>query len=152
MRVTENNIYAASEAMGETTEMLRLCQRKGADGCNANGSINTKKLRAWIDANRQALESELPDSLEYHKKVSVVKKNHLLELERKEKERTLLDPDEVKQLLTVIATSQSAVLKRLMAEVPPKCAGKTEPEIKVITDKVINEFFKVIQGKLDTWK
>lgn len=152
MKVTENNIYAASEAMGETTEMLRLCQRKGADGCNANGSINTKRLRAWIDAHKLELESELPDSLEYHKKVSIVKKNHLLELERKEKERTLIDPDEVKQLLTVIATSQSAVLKRLMGELPSKCAGKSEPEIRTVIDKAINEFFKVIQGKQGEWK
>ena len=152
MKLTENNIHAASEAMGETTEMLRLCQRKGADGCNANGTINTRKLRKWIDEHKQELEAELPDSLEYHKKVSVVKKNHLLELERKEKERTLIEPDEVKNILTVIATSQSVALKRLMGELPPKLAGQNEAYCKVIIDKAINDFFQLIQSKAIEYK
>lgn len=149
---TVKNIAAASEAMGETIDMLRLCVRKNADGCNANGTFHTLKLRLWIEKHRQELEAELPDTIEYHKKVGVVKDNYLKDLQIKSKERNNIEPDEVKALLVSIATAQSATLKRLMAELPPKCAGKSEGEIKVETDKAINEFFKILRDKIDNWK
>lgn len=152
MKSTERNIYAASQAMGETTELLRICINKGADGINANGTINTAKLRKWIDDHRQELEAELPDTYEYHRKAGKVKDNHLKDLDIKERERSIIEPDEVKSLLTVIATTQSNVLKRLMNDLPIKCAGKSEGDIRIEVNKAINEVFTVLQKKVDEWQ
>lgn len=152
MKVTQNNVHAASQAMGETTELIRLCISKGADGCNANGTINTLKLSKWIDAHRPELEAELPDTWEYHKKVGKIKENHLADLKIKEKERNLIEPDEVKALLTSIATTQSGVLKRIMNDLPIKCAGKCEADIRVEVNKAIQDVFTVLQKKVDDWK
>jgi hypothetical protein len=152
MKVTQNNIFAASQAMGETTELIRLCVNKGADGCNANGTFNTLKLGKWIDAHRDELEAELPDTYEYHKKAGKVKENRLADLKIKAQERTLIEPDEVKELLTSIATTQSSVLKRIMNDLPIKCAGKSEPEIRIEVNKAIHDVFSVLQKKADSWK
>lgn len=152
MRVTERNLYAASQAMGETLELLRLCVNKSADGINANGTVNTAKLRKWIDAHRSELDAELPDTYDYHRKAEKVKNNHLLDLKIKEKERNLIEPDEVKSLLTVIATTQSNVLKRVMNELPIKCAGKSEAEIRIEVNRAINDVFAVLQKRIDEWR
>jgi hypothetical protein len=152
MRVTTRNIYGASQAMGETLELLKLCERKNADGINANGTVNTAKLRKWIDAHKAELEAELPDTYDYHRKAGQIKKNHLMDLQAKEKERNLIEPEEVKSLLTVIATTQSNVLKRIMNDLPIKCAGKSEADIRVEVNKAINDVFAVLQKKIDEWQ
>jgi hypothetical protein len=58
----------------------------------------------------------------------------------------------VKELLTSIATTQSSVLKRIMNDLPIKCAGKSEPEIRIEVNKAIHDVFSVLQKKADSWK
>lgn len=152
MKATVKNIFVAGETMGETTELLRLCQKKNADGCNANGTINTARLRKYIDANRLALETELPDTYDFHRKAGKIKDNHLKDLEIKKMEQNLIEPDEVKSLLTQVATAQSVALKRIMNDLPIKCAGKSEAEIRVEVNKAINDVFMLLQQKIEDWK
>ena len=75
-----------------------------------------------------------------------------MDLEIKEKQRNLIEPSEVKQLLLTIATAQSAILKKALVDIPIKGAGKGEAELKTLVEQCINEYFKIILNKATEYK
>jgi hypothetical protein len=96
-------------------------------------------LREYIELNRSKLEEELEDSLPYWRKEKIKE-------EVKKLRRDLISPEDVTALLTALATTITSVLNRL-DEIPLKAAGKTEPEIKLITDKYKLDILTAIKDK-----
>ena len=81
------NPQAASEALNTPIEIIKLCINRGAPGCNANATINIRKLKNYIDENKTNLEAEAADSLMYWKKENAKIDNELKKLEKKERQR-----------------------------------------------------------------
>ena len=151
-KVTVNNPKAASVVTGIPFSIIKLCQARNADGCNANGTINTEKLQAYYELHKEeliAMDSESKEQLQKEKLRTEIERNRL---DIKARERELIEPEDVKALLVEIRTAEDVILKRIMSELPPRGAGKTEGELKLEVDKCINEYFKVIDEKLAKMK
>lgn len=55
----------------------------------------------------------------------------------------MLEPEEVKNMFIELATKQSVVIKKIFSELPPRIAGKSEQECKIILDKYLEEIFEL---------
>jgi hypothetical protein len=147
VKVTEKNPQAASVAMGVPLDIIKICINRGADGCNANGSINTVKLKKYIEENKVSLEQEASDSIGYWKKENAKEDNAIKKLQRKTLQRNTIQPEEVAQLLVSIGTVQSAIINGLRLSLTDKVLGKSRAETQVIIDAELTAFLKVIKDK-----
>lgn len=156
MKNTVRNIKQAETVTGIPAKHISTCIVLNADGINANGTINCEKLKGWYEQNKEKVLSQLGNddelSITEINRLIKLKDLRLKELAIKEKEKNLIEPEEVKQLLVSIATAQSAVLKRIKSELPPRVAGKSEPDCKIEVDKAIDEVFSIFTGKIEEWK
>lgn len=137
---------------GIPRKLLKLAKGKACAGFLANGSIQWVKAKPAFEAMLPELLDQSSDDIGYWKKEIAKKDVALKELQIKKLEQNLIEPDEVKQLLVELATKQSVLLKRVFGELPPKLAGKSEVECKVILDEALKDIFSVLADKITKWK
>ncbi len=134
-------------ATGLDKRILKLAKKADLGGAfPANHGVNWKKLKPALEAQYANLLERLPNDeltiLDKIKRADLrIKLATALKLERR-----LLEPDAVKKMLVELAARHSAVITKELQELPPRLAGKSEPEIKVEIDKAIAAIFKVMQA------
>ena len=129
--------------------ILKLCKHQNAPGFNANQTINLDIFLPWYNINKDAVQiTSSNETLEDLKKELARRDMQLKDLKIKKLDEDLITTEELKELLIMIATSQSVILKRIMGELPPKVAGKKEEECKLEVTKCINEVFAALQDKI----
>ena len=146
-----SSVTQLSKITGIPKKLLTSAKRKDCVGFNANGTINWNKAKPAFEAMLDTLEAEARDDIGYWNKENKKKDVALKELQIKKLERNLIEPEEVKQLLIELATKQSVVIKRVFGELPPKCAGKSETDIKIILDEGMQTIFEILKNKIDNW-
>lgn len=146
MKNVVNTFEACETATGIPLKIIRRCFKMGAAGLNKNGTCNVVKFQAWYALNKDTVDVKLEDLKIEDKEMDI----RLKKLKEKEMERDLISPDEVKQLLVGLATAQSVMIKKIFSEIAPKCAGKSEVDIKIITDKLQQELFDLFQSKTES--
>lgn len=148
---TYTSISALSQATGIPKKLLAAAKKKNCRGNYANGTINWKTAKEAFEKMLDELEAAATDDIAFWKKENAKKDVALKELQIKKLEKNMIEPSEVKELMVEIATKQSVVLKRVFAELPPKCAGKSEIECKLILDEALETIFTVLKDKCDKW-
>ena len=147
-------ISELSERTGLPERIIRLCKKLGADGFNANSTVNVPKFNDWYNANKDTHpqlsgeEVTLEDLKLQDKEMDI----RLKKLKEKQLEKELIEPAEVKALLVELATAQSALLKKVFDELPPRLTGLDEPSIKVILDKALQEIFDLMKNRTEKIK
>jgi hypothetical protein len=148
MKVTVNNAEEASKLLNVPIEWVKLCQsREDVPGCNANRTINTTKLKIYINEHIEDLKEESMDSLRYWKTINSKKDAELKDLKKKQFQKNLIEPKDVKQLLVSLGTTISGKLNSWTEELPPKLVGKPVDEIKIVLDQAIIDILKVLKNK-----
>ena len=134
--------------------IIRLCEKLNADGFNTNRTVNLTKFVELYNKNKDTnpqlagQEITLEDLKIEDKEMDI----RLKKLKEKQLERELIEPEEVKALLVELATAQSALLKKIFYELPPRLTGLDEPSIKVILDKSLEEIFDLIKNRVEKIK
>lgn len=148
-----DNYNQASLAMNIPVPVLKRCKKAGAPGFRAS-RIYPNDLFPWFNEHKAEVENEPENSMSMEdiKKDNAIKDGVLKDLEIKKRRREYLDPTEVKTLLQTISTSQAAVLKRLPAELAPKIAGKSLPEVEKELVKAVVDIINIFKTSLDKWK
>ena len=148
-----DNYGQASVALNIPVKTLRKCKKAGCPAFRGTRIYKDDFLPWWVQ-NKAAIEADsTPDvSIEEVKRDNMVKDGIIKDLEIKKRRREYLDPTEVKTLLQTISTSQAAVLKRFPAELAPKIAGKTLPEVEKELTKAVVDIINIFKTSLDRWK
>ena len=151
MKNTVANIKAASMMTGIPFTTIRYCRKLNADGINVNGSVNLDKFKAWYEVNKDKLSIATNEELSIDKLKIIDKQKDIKikELKILEMESELITPEQVKELLVEIATAQSVMLKKVFLELPPKLAGRSEPDIKKEMDTSLKQIFDILQNKIN---
>jgi len=151
MKNTVANIKAASMMTGIPFTTIRYCRKLNADGINVNGSVNLDKFKAWYEVNKDKLSIATNEELSIDKLKIIDKQKDIKikELKILEMESELITPEQVKELLVEIATAQSVMLKKVFLELPPKLAGRSEPDIKKEMDASLKQIFDILQNKIN---
>jgi hypothetical protein len=147
---TYSSITALHEATGIPKTLLLAAKKKNCTGFYANGTVNYKTAKDAIVKMLDALDEATKDDIAFWSKENKKKDVILKDLQIKKLESEMIEPSEVKALLVELATKQSVVIKRIFTELPPKCAGKSEVDIKIILDEAQKEIFGVLKDKSDT--
>jgi hypothetical protein len=148
-----DNYGQASVALNIPVKTLRKCKKAGCPAFRGTRIYKDDFLPWWVQ-NKSAIEADsTPDvSIEEVKRDNMVKDGIIKDLEIKKRRWEYLDPTEVKTLLQTISTSQAAVLKRFPAELAPKIAGKTLPEVEKELTKAVVDIINIFKTSLDKWK
>lgn len=155
MNVRYENWKECLLAVGDkySRDILRAAKIAGCPGMAAHGyRIDWTLAQPFIDSQYDRFKSGHQNTLDDLRKEKLIADIENVRLTNKKLQNQYLDPEEVKQMLVSLATAQSMVLKRVRDELPPRVAGKSEPDCKVEIDKSFAEIFSVLQDKLDNWK
>jgi hypothetical protein len=143
-------VYTSMKQLATLTglplELIKACKAVNlGDAFPANQGVNWKKLRPAFEANYKKLLGTIPtEDLTYAKTMRDLELRErtarVLKLERK-----LLEPAAVKKWVIELAAKHSAVIVKELQELPPRLAGKSEPEIKIAIDKAMNSIFDVLK-------
>lgn len=147
-----SSITALSAATGVPKKILSAAKKKNCAGFYTNNTVHWKTAKPALEAMLPSIEACESDDIGFWKKEIAKKDAALKDLQIKKLEQNLIEPDEVRQLMVELATKQSVVLKRVFSELPPKLAGKSEIECKVILDETLKTIFEVLSDKIDKWK
>ena len=146
---------ALSHDRGIPIAVLKKAKVRKAPGFNLNNSINYKVLEPWLKEHMSELVSPTDThdvdnfTLEDLKKQKLSRDIELSDLEIQKRKREYLPPEEVRGFLTGMAVAQSAVLKKMIKELPAKCAGKSIGEIEQELETAVIEVFNVFKESLD---
>jgi len=146
---TYNSVSALSSTLGIDKKVIALAKKKNLPGFRSNNTVNWGELKKPFEDSIDELLEALPDDIGTYKKEIAKRDVKIRDLQIKKLEKNLIEPEQVKELLIEIATKQSVTLKKVFAELPPKLTGLSEPEIKVIMDKALEEIFDVLKNKID---
>ena len=139
---------------GIPLRILHICRKLGAEGFNQNSTVNISKFLEWYNVHKDTdpqlsgVEITLDDLKLQDKQMDI----KLKKLKEKQMEQELISPDEVKALLIEIGTAQSALLKKIFGELPPRLIGLDEPAMRIIMDKSLQEIFDLLKNKSDKIK
>ena len=146
---------ALSADRGVPIGILKKAKKRNAPGFNLNNSINWMLLEPWLKDHMSELVSPTDPkdtdnfTLEDLKKENLQRDILIKDLEIKKRERSYLDPEETKGFLSSMAVAQSAILKKMIKELPPKCAGRSAGEIEVLLEASVLEVFNVFKNGMD---
>lgn len=146
---TRSQKDAAAE-LGVDRAVIKKAKRMNAAGYNSNGTINMKKFVPWFHNHKEELGiTDEPSGNLDELKIQIAQQDlQLKQLKVRQLSKELIEPQEVKNLLTEIATSQSVKLKAIMLEMPVKLVGLSEPQIKEILDMYMQQFFDILTSKI----
>jgi hypothetical protein len=115
-----------------------------ASAFTAAQGVNWKKLKPILENEYAALVAGLD-------KVEDTFSKEMQELELRQAraktlkmERALLEPAAVKKWVIELAAKHSVVITKELNEIPPRGAGRSEPELKVMTDRAMKAIFDVM--------
>ena len=149
---TYMSISALSGATGIDKRYLKMAKKNGLDGFTLNSRVNWTTLKPLFEAAYDSLIDTEKDDILFWNKENKKKDAALKDLQIKKMEKNLVEPDDVRQLMVEIATKQSVVIKKVFNELPPKIAGKSEIDCKVLLDAAQQDIFNVLQNRIDTYK
>lgn len=144
------NLTQASGATGFDRNFLRAAKAHGCPGF-IHHRINWELAGPWIEANKAQIEAWADESLENIKKENLIKDGLLKDLEIQKRKGEYISPDDVKQFLTSMGVAQSAILKKMIKELPPKCVGRPVGEIEQMVEATVLEIFNVFKDGTDKW-
>jgi hypothetical protein len=139
------SISALSEATGLDKKILRIAKQRNFTGFKSNGVVHWHQLRPIFESRYNELINDAPNDIKTLKEELAKRDIILKDLAIKKLERNLIEPDDIKKFLVELATKQSVVIKKELLELPPRLAGRSEVDIKVEIDKVLQTIFKVMQ-------
>lgn len=148
--MTYENQAQCSGATGVSKEVLKLLKAHGCPGFIAH-RINWDVVEPWMKEHEQDIELWQNDSKEALEKERLREDIKNIRLKNLKMEGEYLEPDDVKQFLTGMAVAQSAILKKVAKELPPKLVGKTAGEMEQQLEQAVGAVFKVFQQELDKW-
>ena len=144
-----SSITQLEAATGIPRPILRLAKKLCFAGFkNANQTVNWKLLKPELEKRYDELITQkLPEDISTIK-IELAKRDlKLKDLQIRKLERNLLEPDDVKQLLVELATKNSIIIKTILDELPPRLAGKAEPDIKLAINEVLQKIFTSLQSE-----
>lgn len=152
-QIDYTNMTSCSAATGVPKKVLRLAKSLNAPGFRTNGTIDWTRLEPWLTVNRPEIDAKLAGevSLEDLRKETLQRDIKLKDLEIQKRKRLYLDPEDVKGFLASMATAQSAVLKKVIRELPPKLAGRSAGEIEALLEQAILEVFNLFKKGVEKW-
>jgi hypothetical protein len=142
---TYTSISSLSSATSIPKPVLRACKRLNAPGFGLNATVNWEKLKPWFELHYEELTSPVQSDLATLKTDLLRLDAQYKKLQIRKLEKNLLEPEDVKLLLVELATKQSVLIKTIFNELPPRLAGKAEPDIRLALDKALQEIFAVFQ-------
>lgn len=148
-----DNMAQAANILNIPLAVIKRCKKAGCPAFRGSRLYKDDFL-LWYEQHKAEVENEPENSMSMEdiKKENAIKDGVLKDLEIKKRRREYLDPQEVKTLLQTISTSQAAVLKRFPAELAPKIAGKTLPEVEKELTKAVVDIIGIMKSSLDKWK
>lgn len=138
---TYTSIAALSSATGIDKKYFKMAKRQNFTGFCNNNTVNWKILKEPFEKAYDDLIMMGSDDIQHYKKEIAKREVKLKDLQIKKLEKGMLDPEDVKGMFIELATKQSVVIKKIFGELPPRIAGKSEPECKVILDKYLKDIF-----------
>lgn len=147
---TFDTMEQCSSATKISRTILKTAKAHGCPGFNAH-RIDWRQAGPWVHNNYGKIEEWSLNSLEDIKKENLIKDGLLKDLEIQKKKREFLSPEEVKSFLGAMAASQSAVLKKLPKELPPKIVGRPLGEIEQLVEQAVLEVFDIFKEGLKQW-
>ena len=147
---TELRLYPSAKNLSATSgiplKLIKLAKAKGLPGFKGSSQIKWEQLKPEFEKALPKLLDEQTEDISFYKTELAKKDVRLKELQIRKLERNLLEPAEVKLLLVELATNISVSIKKELNELPPRIAGKTEPDCKLEIDKTMQNIFNVLQS------
>lgn len=137
-------LTSLASSTGIDLKVLRMAKKRGLPGFKQNQGIIWRLLKPELEKQYDDLVKALAnDSIglkeELQRADLRIKNARARKLEGK-----LISPADVKRLLVEIAAKTSAACKKEFGELPPRLAGKAEPDIRIEIDAAIAALFKTL--------
>lgn len=143
------SMTALCKCTGIPKKYIKQAKEIGLPGFMANQTINWAKLKPEFEKRIDEITGELPTDIKTLKEELAKREIRIKDLTIKKMEGGLIAPEEIKQYLVELATKLSVVINKELSELPPRLAGKAEPDIKVEIDKAIQSIFIIMQSSQD---
>lgn len=140
---TYPTIAALARETGIDKSLFLLAKERGIPGFSTNGNVRWGELKPHFEKIYDELVTAQPNDPKALKSELMKRQITKADLEIRKMQQNLLEPGEVMTLLTKLGAKLSAVIKNEFSELIPKLIGKSEADVKSITDKSLKNIFSV---------
>lgn len=146
------SLSSLSKATGLELKMLKLAKKANLTGFRVNGTVSWVELKPVLESEWDNLVVDSIEDIAHWKRELVKQDVSLRQLQVKKLEKNLIEPDEMRQYMVELGTKLSVVIKSSLNELPPKLVGKSEPDIKILIDKCMEDIFNILKGGVEKWE
>lgn len=149
-----SSLRQAATALNLPWELLRVAKAAGADGIDSAGRVDTDKLRAWIKANPDKLQSAKPAARISEAEARIAEaKAEEVEHRVAVKKRQFVPTQVSAGRIAKLAIDQKTMLRaKLENELPAKLVGKEILEIRKIMAQTVDDICVLMREFVKEWE